>query len=753
MNEADIFARVIEETDQDRRSKLIDELCGSSLELRRRVHELVQAYEAPKSYFDKPVIDRAAVDQTADWGRLEAIKPGATIGPYKLLQQIGEGGMGLVFMAEQTEPVRRRVALKVIKPGMDTRQVIARFEAERQALAMMDHPNIAKVFDAGTTESGYPYFVMELVNGYPINEYCDQENLSTTDRLLVFTDVCHAIQHAHHKGVIHRDLKPNNILVAEYDGNPVPKVIDFGIAKATGPQLTDKTVFTEFGQIVGTVEYMSPEQARRNQLDVDTRSDIYSLGMVLYKLLTGETPFGPDRLKEAAWDEMLKIIREEPPELPSQKIGSSQSLQQIAKCRSVEPARLSSLVRGDLDWIVLKALEKDRNRRYPSAGELADDIDRHLSQRTVMARPPSTIDKLSKFAKRNRAAVAATVAATLLIAIAGWWIRYQSAQAAVETANRTTRMEQVINEANIALITAESAAIGDEAAWQSAQAQSQRIEDIILEGEVRGDTRIRADEFLNTLDRKLNERSIANQIEEVVIQGATQPTLESWQKMESAMRDLFQRHGFDLDNGSPDEIGNQIRVDPSSVLWADLLELWIGARAQISGLGGPKATAANMQPWAEAIYVADSDPIRTGIRRFIYTPPRKRETLDELMDGVALEDLPSRTLSWLGGCYHMVGDAEQCDQVFQIALERYPRDFMLAFDYGYFLYNQGRNQEASRMFHRCIAIRSNVAGIWYSLSLALDKLGEQKAAQRAMKRSKELTWKQEIPSKQNVSKE
>ena len=291
--------------------------------------------------------------------------------------------MGVVYMAEQQEPVARRVALKIIKPGMDTQQVIARFEAERQALAMMDHPNIAKVLDAGTTDSGRPYFVMELVNGIPITEFCDQQHLTARERLELFIPICQAVQHAHQKGIIHRDIKPSNILIALYDGRPVPKVIDFGVAKAISQKLTEKTVFTGLGQIVGTLEYMSPEQAQRNQLDIDTRSDVYSLGVVLYELLTGDTPFDKRRLRSSAWDEMLRIIREEEPPKPSTKLSSSEILASVAANRKIDPAKLSALVRGELDWIVMKALEKDRTRRYETASGLAADVQHFLDDEPV----------------------------------------------------------------------------------------------------------------------------------------------------------------------------------------------------------------------------------------------------------------------------------------------------------------------------------------------------------------------------------
>jgi non-specific serine/threonine protein kinase/serine/threonine-protein kinase len=349
-------------------------------------------------------------------GGLPRVGPGSVVGPYKLLQQIGEGGMGTVFMADQTEPVQRRVALKVVKPGMDSRQVVARFEAERQALALMDHPNIAKVLGAGTTDAGYPYFVMELVHGVPITRYCDEHRLTPRQRLELFVPVCQAVQHAHSKGVIHRDLKPSNILVALYDGRPVPKVIDFGVAKATGPKLTERTLFTEFGAVLGTLEYMSPEQAEMNQLDIDTRSDVYSLGVLLYELLTGTTPLQKGRLKAMAILEVLRLIREEEPPRPSTRLSTTAELPAIAANRGLAPRQLGGVVRGELDWIVMKCLEKDRNRRYQTANDLAADIERYLRDEAVHACPPSALYRFRKLARRNRPAFA--VAAVVVLALA-----------------------------------------------------------------------------------------------------------------------------------------------------------------------------------------------------------------------------------------------------------------------------------------------------------------------------------------------
>lgn len=410
MSDSGIFKAAVK-LPANQRAAYLDQACGNNQALRQEVESLLRAHEAPGSFSDR-FVDRRAVTAVND---SIAERPGTVIGPYKLLEAIGEGGMGVVYMADQLVPVRRRVALKIIKPGMDTRQVIARFEAERQALALMDHPNIAKVLDAGATKSGRPYFVMELVRGVPITTYCDKNNLSVSERLQLFVTVCQAVQHAHQKGIIHRDLKPTNVLVTLHDGVPVPKVIDFGVAKATNQQLTEKTLFTSFAQMVGTPLYMSPEQAEMSGLDVDTRSDIYSLGVLLYELLTGTTPFDGKRLNRAALDEIRRIIREEEPPKPSTRLSSmGQTGTAIASHRRVDPARLNQLVRGDLDWIVMKSLEKDRTRRYETANGLAADIRRFLTDQPVEAFPPSAAYRFRKFARRNRV----VLSTTLLISVA-----------------------------------------------------------------------------------------------------------------------------------------------------------------------------------------------------------------------------------------------------------------------------------------------------------------------------------------------
>ena len=413
--------------------------CGHDAELRRRLEMLLRAHEDSGGFLASvPTVDPASDGDASAHGGGEAA--GSVIGPYKLLQQIGEGGMGAVWMAEQNQPVQRRVALKILKPGISSRQVIARFEAERQALALMDHPNIAKILDAGETATGRPYFVMELVKGTPITTYCDEQRLPLSRRLELFVSVCQAIQHAHQKGVIHRDIKPSNVLVAPYDGKPVVKVIDFGIAKAVGMKLTERTLFTEFGAVVGTLQYMSPEQAELNNLDIDTRSDIYSLGVLLYELLTGTTPLDLKQFQGVAFAAILMRIQDQEPPRPSVRLSASkESLPSISALRQTEPGKLTRLVRGDLDWIVMKALAKERERRYGTASALAADVERFQRVEPIEARPPSMSYRLRQFVRRHKGGVVAAMV-ILLVACMGALAEYDSRRALNKASEQYTEL-------------------------------------------------------------------------------------------------------------------------------------------------------------------------------------------------------------------------------------------------------------------------------------------------------------------------
>ena len=436
-----IYHLALEKKSGKERSDYLNSACADDNDLRVSVESLLKAHDKAGDFLESPILDSGV---TLDESPISE-GPGTVIGRYKLLERIGEGGMAVVYMAEQQEPIRRKVALKIIKLGMDTKSVIARFEAERQVLAMMDHPNIAKVLDAGATETGRPYFVMELVTGVSITEYCDKNNLSTKERLSLFIQVCNAVQHAHQKGIIHRDIKPTNVMVTRHEGKPVPKVIDFGIAKAINQKLTEKTLFTRYAHIIGTPAYMSPEQADLGDMDVDTRSDIYSLGVLLYELLTGTTPFSEEELRNAGYIEMQRVIREQEPPKPSTKLSTlGQTLTDIAKYRGATPDVLRKTVRGDLDWIVMKSLEKDRVRRYDTVSALAQDVQRHMSHEPVQARPPSLTYHALKFLRKHRTMLSLTssilVAITLSLVLTAMYI-------SVERQRRQFRDEHLLSSA------------------------------------------------------------------------------------------------------------------------------------------------------------------------------------------------------------------------------------------------------------------------------------------------------------------
>ncbi|MGO8681130.1 MAG: protein kinase domain-containing protein [Limisphaerales bacterium] len=466
-NEEALFALALEKP-LDKRRAFLDAVCEGDPALRERLESLLVTHDAPASKITMKLDLPDAPDEAV----------GQTLGRYKLLGKFGEGGSGMVYVAEQIEPVRRRVALKVIKLGMDTKAVVARFEAERQALAMMDHPNIAKVLDAGTTEQGRPFFVMELVRGIRITDYCDQNKLSTKERLNLFIKVCQAIQHAHQKGIIHRDIKPSNILVTLHDGMPVPKVIDFGIAKATEGRLTDAKVYTQLQQFIGTPAYMSPEQAEMSGLDIDTRSDIYSLGVLLYELLAGSTPFDAKELMALGIDAMRKTIREKEPVRPSTRFAmlKGEELTTVAKRRSADASKLLHQLRGDLDWIVMKCLEKDRTRRYETANGLAADLKRHLNNEPVVARPPSQLYRLQKMVGRHKLTfgMMLVVMLALLLGVIGTTIGFQRSEKQRQLAEASQRRaRENFDQARAAV--GDLLAVADDDLWEVPGMQPLRV--------------------------------------------------------------------------------------------------------------------------------------------------------------------------------------------------------------------------------------------------------------------------------------
>jgi serine/threonine-protein kinase len=627
-------------------------------------------------------------------------RPGTVIGPYKLMEQIGEGGMGLVFVAEQQQPVRRKVALKLIKPGMDTRQVVARFEAERQALALMDHPNIAKVLDGGETASGRPYFVMELVKGVPITEYCDQNQVPIRDRLELFLHVCQAVQHAHQKGIIHRDIKPSNVLVMSQDGTPVVKVIDFGVAKAIGQQLTEKTIYTQFAQLVGTPLYMSPEQAGQSGVDVDTRSDIYSLGVLLYELLTGTTPFDKERLKEVGLDELRRIIREEEPAKPSTRISTlGQAASTVSTNRRSDPKQLSRLFRGELDWIVMKTLEKDRNRRYETANGFAADVQRYLNDEPVQACPPSMWYRFRKFARRNKRALAVAGVVVSFIALlgigSGWVIRDR----AVRQQRLTDQVEKMLDDVDH---------LAREQRWPEALAAAKSAEAAVAGGEAGDALMQRVSDvrhglaFVTRLDRIREDRG------NVRVKGRF--------PYSGAARDYalaFRDYGVDVDALPADEAVARLRRNPAlAVPVAAALDDWAG----ILGDAPPR--------WKRVVAVArglDPDPLRDQLRAAWVRPltPDVQAELRRLAESIDVKAASPATLLFLA---HVLRGARLPDSAVRILRDgqsTHTPDFWLNFDLAYALWQRKEYAEAARYYTAAVSIRPDSAVAHNNLGNAL----------------------------------
>jgi serine/threonine protein kinase/Flp pilus assembly protein TadD len=684
-----IFCAAIEIADEDERAAYLARSCGDDQELRARVGKLVAAHFRAGSFLEQPAAspqDTGAFNP-ASLRSSQAPTAGpegqsTTIGPYKLLQLLGEGGMGAVFMAEQTQPVQRRVALKVIKSGLDSRQVIARFEAERQALALMDHPNIARVLDAGTTDTGRPFFVMELVKGVPITRYCDQHRLTPRERLELFIPVCQAVQHAHQKGIIHRDLKPSNVLVSLYDGRPVPKVIDFGVAKAAGPRLTEKTLFTEVGQIVGTLEYMSPEQAELNQLDVDTRSDIYSLGVLMYELLTGTTPLERARLKEAAFLEVLRLIREEEPPRPSTRISTAEGLPAVAASRGLEPRKLSALVRGELDWIAMRALEKDRNRRYETPGAFAADIERYLRDEPVAAGPPSAWYRLKKFAHRKKLALMTAGLALCFILLlggcVGWVVR-----------DRGARREQTATDIDVALREAQR--LQDQQKWPEALAVVRQAQALLNSGG--GDEELRQRVRERAADLDLLVRLEDSRLTWAAVKGNTL----NYREADAAFARAFQEHGIDVETLAPAEAGPLLRARAIRVELAAALDAW----ADMLRIQGKPAWRDRLA----AARAADPDSFRDQIRAAIERGDGKE--LADLASADEAADLPAPTLLLLAVRLGGPAARERSVALLTKAQRLHPGDFWINFTLGNQLQRLGpsRIDDSIRYLSVALALR------------------------------------------------
>ena len=742
-----IFFAALDQPTPEARAACVAAACAGDDDLRRRVERLLSA---------QPRIGRFLEDPAAVFANTVTLspvpeQPGDTIGPYKLLQKIGEGGMGVVYMAEQTDPVERRVALKIIKPGMDTCQVIARFEAERQALAMMDHPNIARVLDAGATNSpfgevgaGRPYFVMELVKGLPITQFCDEQHLTPRERLELFLPVCQAVQHAHQKGIIHRDIKPSNILVARYDDKAVPKIIDFGIAKAVSQRLTEKTMFTQYGQIVGTIEYMSPEQAKFNQLDVDTRSDIYSLGVLLYELLTGETPFDKQRLRTAAFDELLRIIREEEPPRPSTRLGSSETLPSIAANRHTEPKKLATLVRGELDWIVMRCLEKDRTRRYDTANGLALDVQRYLADEPVTACPPSAAYRFRKFARRNRAALAVAGLVLFFLVLlgsgAGWAVRDRAEREAEVARKQTAREAEIARErderqsriaAQVELILDDVERFEMQGEWEDALAAARRAELVLSSGDADPAIQERVRQAVNELElvRRLDQVRQLSAVRSNMLEGAG-AVVEAYAR-------AFREFGVDVESLPTDESVTRLRGRPSIALpLAVALDHWGDALSYASG----RENAC----WATLVAVArglDSDPFRARLRELWgqNVTPASQAELRHLAESLEVRRQPPGTLTLLALILGRSQLHDLRERVLRQAQQAYPADFWLNFDLGGLLLTKpGNHEEGVRFCSAAVASRPTCSSALLNLGTALRWQGKLDEAETHYRRAIEL---------------
>jgi tetratricopeptide (TPR) repeat protein/serine/threonine protein kinase len=697
---ASIFDAAVELATAAERAAYLDAACGPDAELRAEVEGLLQHDSAAGSFLDLSARPnpQATVDEPA-----AAERPGMVIGPYKLLEQIGEGGFGVVFMAEQQEPVRRKVALKVLKPGMDSRQVVARFEAERQALALMDHPNIAKVLDGGQTASGRPYFVMDLVKGVPITDYCDQAQLTTNERLGLFVHVCQAVQHAHQKGIIHRDLKPSNVLVTLHDGTPVVKVIDFGIAKALGQQLTDKTLFTGFAQMIGTPLYMSPEQAALSSLDVDTRSDIYSLGVLLYELLTGMTPFDKERLRQADYDELRRIIREEDPPRPSTRLSTlGQAAVTISARRQSDPRRLSQLFKGELDWVVMKALEKDRGRRYESASAFAADVQHYLHDEPVLACPPSAWYRLRKVARRNRARLMVTGVVLLCIVLlggsAGWTVLDRVARRAEAVVRAGDALEEVVR-------------LQGQQKWAQAAGAARRAEDLLAGGG--------GPEAVRQQARGLREdMEMAARLEDCRLQEAA---VKDWffdaSRLDRAYATAFREYGLDVEQLSAQEAGERMAARSIRVQLAAALDDWARAARGARRPGG--------EGWKHLLAVArvaDPDGWRNRFRDAWARWDRK--SLEGLGTSAPVAKLPAPTLVALSLALNQVGAREPALALLRQAQRQYPDDLWTNHSLAFQLANDTsppRPEEAIGFYRAAVALRPQSPGVRLNLGMALER--------------------------------
>jgi serine/threonine protein kinase/Flp pilus assembly protein TadD len=720
-----LFCGVLERSSAKERATYLDGACGPDRELRARIEALLGAHEQAGGFLGERR-DAGQTGATIDEVPITE-QPGTAIGPYKLLEEIGEGGFGVVFMAEQTQPVRRKVALKVLKPGMDTKQVVARFEAERQALALMDHPNIAKVLDGGQTSSGRPYFVMDLVKGMPITEYCDQQQLTPRERLELFVNVCQAVQHAHQKGIIHRDLKPSNVLVTLNDGTPLVKVIDFGVAKALGQQLTDRTLFTGFAQLIGTPLYMAPEQAALSNVDVDTRSDIYSLGVLLYELLTGTTPFQKERFQEADYDEIRRIIREEEPPRPSTRISTlGQAATTASTQRKSDPKRLSQLFRGELDWIVMKALEKDRTRRYESASAFAADVQRYLHDEPVLACPPSAWYRFRKLARRKKTTFA--MAACVLLALAGiagavgWAIGDKGARE--EGIRRAQQAREKALDEAVERTLDETGPLIEQGRWPEAVGVVERADKLLAAAgrtarpgrlvELRRELMMaqRLEEIYRTPQRELKANvPIAHGPGSVAASRRAPPYSEDdffhGREQDAEFARAFREFGIDTDRLTPAVAATQIGSRSIHSALVKALDNWAPLRKRARGDNDP-----GWKKLIEIARLADPDIWRNRCREALLR--HDRHMLEHLAGTVPIRRVPPATLWQLGTALQQVGARDKAMDLLKRAQHEYPSDLWINDTLAWFswsAYQPPRYDDALRFYTAVLAIRPRLASV------------------------------------------
>jgi serine/threonine protein kinase/tetratricopeptide (TPR) repeat protein len=707
VQEQSIFLEALDRQQPAERAAFLDQACAGDSALRQRIELLLHQHGQSRCFLDSPVLDATVDEPPVGEG------PGTVIGPYKLLEQIGEGGFGVVFLAEQTQPVRRKVALKVLKPGMDMRQVVARFEAERQALAIMDHPHIAKVFDGGATPSGRPYFVMELVKGVPITEFCDQHHFTPRQRLGLFVPVCQAVQHAHQKGIIHRDLKPSNVLVSRHDLTPVVKVIDFGVAKALGQELTDKTLCTGVAQMVGTPLYMSPEQAGMSDLDIDTRSDVYSLGVLLYELLTGTTPFTKERFKRAAYDEMRRIIREEEPPKPSTRLSESKdSLPSISAQRQMEPAKLTKLVRGELDWIVMKALEKDRGRRYESANGFALDVQRYLADESVQACPPSAGYLLRKFTRQHKTALALAGLILFFIALlaggGGWVAR-----------DRSLRRDRAVEEARAARADVER--LRRAGNWTAALAVARSADTLLASETTDPGLRRQFTDLVRDLEMAVQLEDIRIRKSELRDNHFDEPGADP--SFARAFRD-FQ---IDVELLETAEAAARIRARTIPEELVAALDDWASIRERTDVQSGKRLRAVARE--------ADPDPWRNRLREAL--DRRERKTLEELAASEQVDTWPPSTVMLLARALVTTKAEAVALAVLRRAQWLRPDDFWVNDELGFRLHvSKPRRLEEAIVFYRlATALRPRSALVYLNLGSAFRDRGRLTEAAEAYGRA------------------